>query len=443
MNNQLFKRLKEKALQQRTEKPSERIAKLKRIESWIHQNENLILQALQEDFKKPAFETQISEILPTLSDIRFYKKNLKKWMKDKTVPTPMTLIGHSSRIRYDNKGVVLIISPWNYPFQLAITPMIAAIAAGNTVVIKPSEMTESTAAVIQKLVNSCFLADEAVVEQGAKEKTEELLCYNFDHVFFTGSTSVGRIIAKSCADRLIPVTLELGGKSPTIVDETADLEDASEKIFWGKFLNRGQTCIAPDYVLVQTNVRKDLEDRLFLLTQRHKSDEKAAIITEKHRTRLQNLSQSSDIENPTLTLVPDAQLSSAVMKEEIFGPVLPLISYNHEAEIYDLVNQNETPLSLYVFSKRKDFVDRILSRIPSGGVGVNTLIVHFANHYLPFGGIGASGMGKYHGHHGFLEFSHQRAVIEQKFLSKMRVFLQPPYTPFKTKMIEIMKKWAV
>jgi aldehyde dehydrogenase (NAD+) len=368
MNKTIFKRLKDQALQQRSEKPFERIEKLQRVEKWIQDNENLILEALQKDFKKPAFETQVSEILPILSDLRFFKKNLKKWMKPQSVSTPLALFGHKSQIHYDNKGVVLIIAPWNYPFQLAMAPLVASIGAGNTAVIKPSEMTEATADVILKLVNSCFTADEVVVELGAKEKTEELLCYDFDHVFFTGSTAVGRIIAKSCAERLIPFTLELGGKSPTIVDETADITDASEKIFWGKFLNRGQTCIAPDYVLVQSNVRKELEERLNDLIKKHADDQKSSVINDRHQQRLQVLSQSqSNIQETVLTLVKDAKSDSALMKEEIFGPVLPLISYTQESEIYSWVNQNSSPLSLYVFSNNKGFIDRALANIPSGG----------------------------------------------------------------------------
>lgn len=445
MNSQLFKRLKDRAIQQRSEKASERVEKLDRIEKWIQENENLILQALHQDFKKPFFETQVSEILPTLSDIRFYKKNLKKWMKSQSVSTPLSLFGHSSHVRYENKGVVLIISPWNYPFQLALAPLVAAVGAGNTAVIKPSELTEATSAVILKLVNACFSADEVVVELGAKEKTEELLCYNFDHVFFTGSTAVGRIIAKSCAERLITVTLELGGKSPTIVDETADLDMASEKIFWGKFLNRGQTCIAPDYILAHSSVVSELQNKLMHLSKKHSTDEKASIISDRHRDRLKGLSQTSgnEVETSPLTLVSQTATTSPVMQEEIFGPILPLIGYSQESEIIECIEKNNTPLSLYIFSKRKDFVETILSKIPSGGVGINTVLVQFANHHLPFGGVGSSGMGRYHGYHGFLEFSHQRAVIEQKFLPQLRFILQPPYTPFKTKVIDFFKKWLV
>lgn len=444
MNASLFKRLKDKASQQRSEAATERIEKLERIQKWIQQNENLILQALHTDFKKPHFETQISEILPLLSEIGIFKKNLKKWMRPQSVKTPLSLFGHSSHIRYDNKGVVLIIAPWNYPFQLAIAPLIAAIAAGNTVVIKPSEMTEATAKVILKLVNSCFSADEVVVELGAKEKTSELLCYNFDHVFFTGSTAVGRIIAKACAEKLIPMTLELGGKSPTIVDESADLVDTSEKIFWGKFLNRGQTCIAPDYVLVHASVYDELEQRLKALNEKHRTDEKASIINHRHRTRLQQLAkvENSNVETAALTLVKTPEITSQIMQEEIFGPVLPLIAYTDESEIQTWIEKNQNPLSLYIFSKRRAFIDRILKQVPSGGAGINTVLLHFANENLPFGGIGASGMGRYHGHFGFIEFSHARAVLEQKFFSKMRVFLMPPYTPMKMKLVQLIKKFS-
>lgn len=444
MNASLFKRLKDKASQQRSETVTERIEKLKRIQKWIQQNENIILQALHTDFKKPHFETQISEILPVLSEIAIFKKNLKKWMHPQPVSTPIALFGHSSHVRYDNKGVVLIIAPWNYPFQLAIAPLIAAVAAGNTAVVKPSEMTEATAKVILKLVNSCFSADEAVVELGDKEKTTELLCYNFDHVFFTGSTAVGRVIAKSCAERLIPMTLELGGKSPTIVDESADLVDASEKIFWGKFLNRGQTCIAPDYVLVHTSVHAELEQRLKMLNEKHRNDEKASIINHRHRTRLQQLVkvENANIETAALILVNAPEFTSPVMQEEIFGPVLPLIAYTDESEIQTWIEKNHNPLSLYIFSKRRAFINRILNEIPSGGVGINTVLLHFANENLPFGGVGASGMGRYHGHFGFTEFSHARAVLEQRFFSKIRAFLMPPYTPMKMKLVQLMKKFS-
>lgn len=440
MNSEHFLKLKEKALTQRYESAKERIIKLEKIANWIQQNEILILNALKSDFEKPKFETQISEILPTTSEICFYKKNLKKWMRDQRVSTPISLFGHRSRIRYENKGVVLIISPWNYPFQLTIAPLVATLAAGNTAVIKPSEMTPATSDLIQKLVQDCFSPNEVFVELGAKEKTEELLCYNFNHVFFTGSTQVGRIIAQACAERLIPITLELGGKSPTIVDETADLQDAAEKIFWGKFLNRGQTCVAPDYLIVHESVQNNLQDKLKTLVQKNTQSQKANLISEKHIQRLKDLSLTkSDVSQTSLSLEAPKSASAAIMKEEIFGPLLPVFSYKNETEIFQLIRQNETPLSLYIFSKRKPFIEKVLNEIPSGGVGINTLIVQFANHHLPFGGVGASGMGRYHGHHGFLELSHHRALIEQRFFSRLRYLFQPPYTPLKYRIVSLFK----
>jgi aldehyde dehydrogenase (NAD+) len=435
-----FSALQKKALLNRSENSDQRIHKLNQIQKWIQSNESLILKALMQDFKKPHFETQISEILPVLSEISFFKKNLKRWMKNKRVSTPLSLFGHRSHIRYENKGVVLIISPWNYPFQLALNPLVAAIGAGNTAVIKPSEMTPATSLVIQMLVQDCFSENEAVVELGAKEKTEELLCYKFNHVFFTGSTQVGRVIAKSCAERLISMTLELGGKSPTLIDETADLVEAADKVFWGKFLNRGQTCVAPDYILIHEGVYEKFKTLLEKLIIQHAGDEKGQLISEHHRKRIQAFTHSTESVNDlSLTLLTDSKISDPVMQEEIFGPVLPLIKYKEDFEIFELVRKNESPLSLYIFSKRADWIEKILCELPSGGVGINSVVLQFANHHLPFGGVGESGMGRYHGHYGFLELSHQRAVLVQSFLPQMRVFLQPPYTSFKAQLIQVIK----
>lgn len=434
MNPQQFQKLQKKAGEFRFEDASQRLVKLKKIADWIELNESLILEALKKDFQKPYFETQISEILPVLTEIKLYKKNLKKWMADKKVSTPITLLGHSSRIRCDNKGVILIISPWNYPFQLAVAPLVAALAAGNTAVVKPSELTEQTALLIQKLITECFAENEVLIELGDKEKTQELLCYEFNHVFFTGSTPVGRVVAIACAERLIPVTLELGGKSPTIVEGSADLDMAAEKIFWGKFLNRGQTCVAPDYVIAHESVYETLKIKLQNLIQRHEHDEKSSIINEQQQNRLQKQSdQTASVNQAALTL------TTTNLNNEIFGPVLPVLKYKTEAELLALVRQHEIPLSLYIFSKSEDFINRMLIEIPSGGAGINTVVLQFANHHLPFGGLGSSGMGRYHGHFGFLEFSHQRALLEQKFLPQMRELLQPPYTDFKYKLIQWMK----
>jgi aldehyde dehydrogenase (NAD+) len=436
MNQNLFLKLKQKAQNFRFETYHERAPRLKKVLSWIQKNEELIVTALEKDFNKPKFETQISEVKPTVDEIKYILKNLKCWMRDKKVSTPLTLVGHTSRIRYENKGVVLVIASWNYPFQLAIAPMVAALSAGNSVVIKPSELTPHTSDLIKKLVEECFESNEVTVELGDKDKTTELLTYNFDHVFFTGSTQVGRIIAQKCAERLIPLTLELGGKSPTIIDETADLDEASEKIFWGKFLNRAQTCIAPDYLIVHHSVVTELINKIKTLANRNDTSQKARIINEKHHTRLQQLcNTTTDLNQKTLEVIEIENNSHPLMQEEIFGPALPVFKYSNLEELSSIIGL-EKPLSLYVFSKNQKTIDYILNTFSSGGVGINSVLLHFANHHLPFGGIGQSGYGKYHGHFGFLELSHQRAVVERKFFAFTRKLLLPPYSQEKYKLLK-------
>lgn len=432
MTEDLFAQLKERSRQWRSDQPSDRIARLKRIQSWIVKNNSSIVAALKSDFDKPEFETNLSEIFPTLSEIKHIRRNLKSWMKNNYVTTPLPLLGHRSWIRYENKGVVLVIAPWNYPFQLALIPLVTALAAGNTVILKPSELTPQTAELLKRFAAECFRPDEVSVELGAKEKTQELLTYNFDHVFFTGSTAVGKVIAKACAERLIPVTLELGGKSPTIVDETADLVVTSEKIFWGKFLNAGQTCVAPDYLVVHASVAAELTGKLKALANVHRSDEHAEVVNTTHAERLTKMSQG---EAGPLALVTDPKSTDLVMQEEIFGPVLPILKYQSFADLVSIVREFDAPLALYVFSKNKSFIEKVLRAFPSGGVGINAVIVHLANQHLPFGGIGQSGYGRYHGHFGFLELSHQRAVIQQNYFGFLRKLMQPPYTNWKKKLI--------
>lgn len=415
MNPSLFSSLKQKSQTFRFENYKTRQQRLRKVLIWINENQGLIIEALKKDFNKPPFETIISEIRPVVSETEYVCNNLKKWMRDQKVKTPMSLLGHSSRIRYENKGVVLVIAPWNYPFQLAIAPLIAALSAGNTVVIKPSELTPKTSDLIKRLCEECFASNEVTVELGGKEKTEELLTYNFDHVFFTGSTQVGRIVAKSCAERLIPLTLELGGKSPTIVDETADLHEASQKIFWGKYLNRAQTCISPDYLIVHESVHQELLTKLNQLSSDNNKSSKAHIINDRHHDRIQKLCNTNeDLNSKTLCVIEVENTNHALMQEEIFGPALPVLKYKNIQDLAQLIPSNEKPLSLYIFSKNKKNINYILNMFSSGGVGINSVLLHFANHHLPFGGVGQSGYGKYHGHFGFLEMSHHRAIIQQK-----------------------------
>ena len=443
MTLETFNRLKLKSIQLRAENAKERIFRLKGIQNWIQNNEKVIEDALLKDFNKPAFETQISEILLVQSELKHTIAHLSGWMKDKSVKTPLSLMGHKSFIRYEPKGVVLVISPWNYPFQLSILPIITALSAGNAVILKPSELTPETNQALKKFILDCGLTDVVYMEEGGKEVTTDLLKLPLNHVFFTGSTEVGRIVAQACAPQLIPYTLELGGKSPVIVDESADIKDTVEKVFWGKFLNRGQTCVAPDLIFVHESV-KDLFLEEYAKKARECSHESVSnMISERHAERLTEISNKEiNLGSEKTKIIPIDQFNEKnfkrLMLEEIFGPVSPLITFKVIEDIEHYISDD--PLALYVFSRNDHFIDHVLNRHLSGSVGINSIAVQLANPDLPFGGIGRSGQGRYHGHFGFLEFSHQRSVMRQKRFFFLTKSLFPPYTAKKWKMLRILKK---
>ncbi len=440
MTLKIFNELKERSFQNRFENSKARIDKLQKIQKWIRSNSQKIEKALSLDFKKPSFETEVSEILVVLSELKFFIENLSDWMRDQSVPTPVSLLGHSSRIRYENKGVVLIIAPWNYPFQLALNPLIAALATGNTVVLKPSELTPATSQLIFELCQQLFEPSEVTVELGDKDKTTELLTYSFDHVFFTGSTPVGKIIAQKCAEKLIPYTLELGGKSPVIIDETADIDDAISKIHWGKYLNRGQTCVAPDYILIHESNKSKFLEGFKSYTQNIQENQISSIINAKNESRINSMLLTSfDYTKQPVELIEIQNLDHNLMSDEIFGPVSPVMTYQTLDQVVEICRKYPDPLAFYIFSRSTQTIDTLIKKIPSGGVGVNSISVHLANHHLPFGGRGPSGQGRYHGHFGFLEFSHQRAIIQQNFFGVMMKVIFPPYTPLKKTMIQMMK----
>ena len=444
MTLKIFNQLKLKSFQNRFESVQNRIQKLQKMQNWIKKNELLILESVHSDFNKPHFETAMSEIMIVLNELKYFKTNLKSWVIDQIVSTPISLFGHKSKIRYENKGVILIISPWNYPFQLAINPLIAAISAGNTVVIKPSELTPATALLLQKMCSEIFEIDDVVVELGDKEKTNELMNYQFDHVFFTGSTNVGRIIAVDCAKKLIPYTLELGGKSPVIITESADIDDAISKIHWGKYLNRGQTCVAPDYVLVHDIIQAEFQTRFNSysksIDQKQNPEKISQIISKKHQSRLDDLNSGQfDFKKSAVELIQIKNIDHPLMADEIFGPTSPVIGYSDLKSAVEIILKYPDPLAFYIFSKNNAEIEFLLKSIPSGGVGINSVSVHLANHHLPFGGRGNSGQGRYHGHFGFLEFSHHRAIIEQKFLKQSLQILFPPYTELKMKLLKILR----
>lgn len=436
MISKKFSDLKNKALHNKSLDISERIIKLKKLLSWIEKNESEIKKALFLDFQKSEFETQTSEISIVKTELKYFIKNLKCWSRPQRVSTPLTLFGHRSTIRYEPKGVVLIIAPWNYPFQLTVNPLIPALAAGNTVVIKPSELTPHTSRLIHQMVTEVFSAEDVICELGGKEKTEELLTYDFDHVFFTGSTQVGRIIAETCAKKLIPYTLELGGKSPTIIDQTANIQDAAEKIYWGKFLNRGQTCVAPDYILIHQSKKEEFI-QAFKNLEKANAETPTGFVNSNHQNRMAQLTKKTiDFRQVKCELIESPDLDSDIMKQEIFGPIAPVLAFDHLDDVFKIIALNPYPLSLYIFSQSPENVETILNKTQSGGVAINNVIVHLANHNLPFGGLRTSGIGSYHGYHGFLEFSHKRSVIEQKFLSQSMRFVFPPYTNFKKKLMQ-------
>ena len=431
---------------------SERIQRLKKLKQWIQQHRLDIQQAIYQDFKKPAFETDTSEILLCLREIDHVVKHLRQWASDQHHSTPITLPGTSAYVRYEPKGVCLIIAPWNYPFQLLVGPWISSIAAGNCNILKPSEMTPHTAILIAQMVTELFPSNEAMVFQGSKEVSQALLAHPFDHIFFTGSPAVGKHVMTAAAQHLSSVTLELGGKSPAVVDKTADLPMAAQRIAWGKFFNAGQTCITPDYVLVQESVKEELIGRLSTEVQRMynptsqgiaNSTDYARMVTRLHTERLVNLLEQSVADGAIIesggehsveehylapTLITNVSDNTPLMQEEIFGPILPIISYRQLPEAVDFINTRPKPLSLYVFSERATNREFVLQRTSSGSAAINECVLQFSHPSLPFGGVNFSGMGKAHGYYGFQTFSNEKSVLKQRWGSTVTRFLLPPYS---------------
>ena len=419
-----------------------RIAQLKKLKEGIRKYEPEIMASLYEDMRKPPFESYASEIGILYTEIDHVIRHLRSWSRPRRVATPIIHFLSLSRIYHDPYGVVLIISPWNYPFQLTIAPLIGAIAAGNCVLLKPSELSPATSATIEKMITELFYPDYVTVFQGEAEVTQKLLEEKFDYIFFTGSTVVGRIIMTAAARYLTPVTLELGGKSPAIVHEDAGLDYGIKRIAWGKFFNAGQTCIAPDYVLIHRKIKDTFVEKM--INTIHKfygedpmmSPDYARIINERHFNRLLSLMKSgrilhggkSLIKNLYIapTIIDEVSPDDPVMQEEIFGPLLPLIEYNNIDEAIAFVNQKPRPLALYCFSENKKIQDRILQETSSGGGCINDTISHIGSQELPFGGIGESGMGAYHGKSSFDTFTHRRGILSRSNLVDIPL-RYPPY----------------
>lgn len=435
----------------------QRIAKLRSLREAIILRRNDIAKAAYKDFRKSVTEVELTEVHPVLEEINHTISHIESWMAPTRVATPLTLAGTTSMIRYEPRGVVLIISPWNYPFNLLFAPLSAAIAAGNCIVVKPSSKTSHVSEVSAELIRSVFREDEVAIFTGGHHIADQLLELPFDHVLFTGSTSIGKKIMKACSETLASVTLELGGKSPVLIDESADLDAAARRVMWGKCVNAGQTCIAPDYAITHQRItdkfvassKKILESFYGANQDSWKaSPDLARLIDDAAFRRICKLIDESVAMGAKIavggqrdaseryiapTILTDVTTEMPVMKEEIFGPVLPIVSVPSIEDGTAIVRAGEKPLALYAFARDRRVVEQILATTTAGGTAINEVLIHFANPNLPFGGVGASGQGAYHGEHGFRTFSHSRGVLDHSLGNAVPLF-HPPYSDLRVKL---------
>ncbi|QHI35371.1 Aldehyde dehydrogenase [Kordia antarctica] len=419
---------------------------LKKLLKEVKKRENDICDALYADFKKPKFEAVISETSIVISELKLTIKNMKSWARPKRVLPALLNFPSKDRIHSEPYGTTLIIAPWNYPYQLALAPLIGAVAAGNTVVLKPSELTPNTSKIVEEIISEVFDENHVKVVQGGVEISQELLAQRWDYIFFTGSVHVGKIIAKAAAPNLTSVTLELGGKNPCIVDLHSDFKLTAKRIVWGKFLNAGQTCIAPDYLIVHAQAKFDFtkvlieEIKTMYGENPEVSEDYARIINEKNFDRLTTMLKDENVLHGGTTTKDDLYIAptildepafdSEAMKDEIFGPILPIQVYSTLEDISTIIAKYEKPLALYVFSKDKKFANRMIETHSFGGGAINDTVTHFLNHRMPFGGVGNSGIGSYHGKGSFNAFSHQKSITNKA------TWLDIPirYAPYKGKL---------
>lgn len=427
-----------------------RKTQLKKLKNLIKNHENQLYEAIYKDFGKSEFETFGTEISFIYKDIDYYLKNLNSLAKPKKVKTNIVNQLGSSKIYREPLGNCLVIGAWNYPYQLTLTPVVAAIAAGNTCIIKPSELPENTMKVMAQLINENFDSAFLYVIEGGVEENTEILKLRFDKIFFTGSPRVGKIVYQAAAEHLTPVTLELGGKSPAFITENADLEVAARRIVWGKFINAGQTCIAPDYLYVQENIKSKFIEILLSEIKKRNYHENAEhfckIINERNFDRLEKLINREKLifggethrekRYISPTVLDHVTWEDTVMQEEIFGPILPILTYKNLDEAIEKVIEGEKPLSAYIFSNNAKEQTKILEKLSFGGGCINDTLMHISNHHLPFGGVGNSGLGNYHGKFGFDSFSHQKAILDKS------IYLEPElkYPPYTDGKLKILKK---
>ncbi|MCP3980469.1 MAG: aldehyde dehydrogenase family protein [bacterium] len=430
---------------------AERANVLARLERWIVENRAELHRTLEQEFGKPRAEIDVFEILPVLGEIRHARRRLREWVRPRRVEPVLSMLTTRSLVRYEPLGVVLIVAPWNLPFMLAAQPLVSAIAAGNCAVIKPSEVCPGVAHFLTRMVTALFEPDEVRVVEGGAEVSAELVALPFDHILFTGSERVGRKVMQAASANLTPVTLELGGKSPAIVDDSADVRDAAAKIVWGKFINAGQACIAPDHVYVSEGLQRPLIDalkgaagRAYPRAADSGNPDLARIVNAQRFARLRELLDDAlargavvecggtSVESERYiapTILSNVDPACALMQEEIFGPILPVLSYRRIEDALGEINARPSPLALYVFGRSRGNVRRIIDACPAGGSAINETLMQFGHPNLPFGGVNKSGMGRCHGFYGFRTFSNERAVLDQSRWFGRTSMFYPPYTP--------------
>ena len=441
---------------------AQRIERIRRIQTWMLAHQTDLEKAMYDDFRKPSAEVGLGELMAVNAEIKHIIKNLNRWMRPQRLPTPLSLVGMRSSIRHEPKGNVLIFSAWNYPFSLIMKPLVSAIAAGNVCILKPSEMAPHTAALISRMIADRFPVNEVTVFEGDASVAQNLLDLPFNHIFFTGSPAVGKVVMTAAAKHLASVTLELGGKSPSIVDDTANLKTAASQIAWGKYLNNGQTCIAPDYVLVHQSVKEPFLAEFRATVKRmynaenngvEASDSYARIVNNRHFERIRSLvddavrqgahvtmggGMNNDRNFIEPTVIEDVTDGMRIMNEEIFGPVLPVVTFSTLDEALSVVNGKEKPLALYIHSRNRRNIDYLMARTSAGDTIINDTLLQFGNVELPFGGVNNSGIGKSNGFFSFQELSNQRGVMERSFGTMS--FIYPPYTDTVRKMINFVVK---
>lgn len=434
---------------QQTKDISFRKNALRKLQSELFKREADIVQALYNDFKKSEYEAIMTETSIVYSELKMAIKNIEKWNKPRKVLPSILNFPSSAKIYSEPYGTVLIIAPWNYPFQLAISPLIGAIAAGNTIVLKPSELTPHTSTIVREIIEAVFDERHVAVIEGGVPVAQELLTLRWDYIFFTGSVNVGRIVAKAAAEFITPVTLELGGKSPCVVDDSASIKLAAKRIAWGKFINGGQTCIAPDYILIHKSQKDAFVEAIkeeitlaygddpeqssdFPRIVNTRNFERLAIMLENENILIGGKTNKDDCYIAP-TLIDEPSLDSEVMKGEIFGPILPIISYETEEDIATIIGKYDKPLAFYIFSNKNRFAKKLIQQYSFGGGTINDTTVHFANHRLPFGGVGESGIGGYHGKQTFDTFSHKKGIVSRG------TWLDVPtrYAPYKGKLNQL------